>query len=230
MERSQKEIFKEKILLVYEHNKRSPLFVRTAYIEIEDNNVEKAIQILRAGLKIYPKYPTALFLLGKALAIMGLYDEAIENFQMASDLINSNDSLISYKSEVEKIKQQRTPFEFRRKTTLIEEPSLETEKFSVKEFYQQKEDNEIENTVDRSSEEKISRIAKKTAELNDYHFPEDNEENLIISETFAGILLSQERYDEAIFVYKELIRKNPDKSQFYIDKINRLSDKNNNQS
>jgi len=227
LDRNPKEIFEEKVLLVYEHDKRSPLFVRTAYIEIENNNVEKAITILHSGLKIYPNYPTALFLLGRALAIIGQYDEALETFQTASDLINSNDSLIYYKSEVERIKQQRTPFEFRRKTTLIEEPSIEEVKSGMKALHTQRDDSAIGDIIDKSSDEKISRIAKQTAELND-NLPQKNEESLIISDTFANILVSQERYDEAIHVYKELIRKNPDKSQLYIDKINTLSEKKNN--
>lgn len=222
MERSQKEIFKEKILLVYEHNKRSPLFVRTAYIEIEDNNVEKAIQILRAGLKIYPKYPTALFLLGKALAIMGLYDEAIENFQMASDLINSNDSLISYKSEVEKIKQQRTPFESKRRTTLIEEMPDEQKKENDHNYFQVNDKESDDDSKKELPDQKISIIAKHTSELTD-NFNDSVGNKLIISDTFANILIAQERYDEAVTVLKELISKNPGRTQEYVDRINSIS-------
>ena len=225
MERTPKEIFEEKVLLVYEHNKRSPLFVRAASLEIENNNVEKAINILRSGLKIYPNYSTALFILGKALAIIGKYNEALEHFQTASNLINSNDSMIYYKSELEKIKQARTPFEIKRKTTLIKETVLQEVKYDLQET-EELINQDIEKGIDKLPETKISRIAKQTSEL-DENSSLGIDENIIISDTFADILVSQERYDEAIYVYKELLKKYPTKNQIYLDRINTLSDKKN---
>ena len=71
MEKSSSQIFREKVKLIYEYNKESPLFVRAAYFEIQNNNFDDAIFILRQGLKLYPENPVAIFLLARANALMG---------------------------------------------------------------------------------------------------------------------------------------------------------------
>ncbi|HPI37162.1 MAG TPA: tetratricopeptide repeat protein [Ignavibacteriaceae bacterium] len=222
MERTQKIIFEEKISLIYEHNTRSPLFVRAANIQIENNNAGNAIHILKSGLELYPGYPTALFILGKALAVTGKYDEAVETFREACTLIDSNDSLVYYKSEVEKIKQQRSPFESKRRTTLIEEMPDEQKKESDRSYFRVNDKESDDDSKKELPDQKISIIAKHTSELTD-NFNDSVGDKLIISDTFANILIAQERYDEAVTVLKELMSKNPGRTQEYVDKINSIS-------
>jgi len=58
----------EKLALIYEFNNRSPLFAQVAAVEVEKNHIERALEILENGIKIFPDYPTPYFIQGKALA------------------------------------------------------------------------------------------------------------------------------------------------------------------
>jgi len=78
LNKSSAEAFNNKVSLIYEFDKTSPLFIRKAEVEIENNHIERAIEILNAGLKLYPDYIAAHLLLGKAWALTGHFDAALE--------------------------------------------------------------------------------------------------------------------------------------------------------
>ncbi len=232
MAKSPSEIFNEKVSLIYEYNKTSPLFVRAANTEIENNNVDKAIEILQSGIKNYPQYSAAYLLLGKSLALVGNYSQAIKTIKTGCDLIHSKKTYDYYVNEIESIRKQRSLFESSgRRAFFVEEneaadtqQDLFEEKSEVKTFQ--------ENTI--PVDERLGQIAKEIAsakiseaasnyEINNLKLEDFPEANMIVSETLAKIYLAQGELKEAIDVYKKLIKKNPEKIETYLKKIDDLN-------
>ncbi len=231
MTKSTKEIFNDKVSLIYEYNKRSPLFVRAANTEIENNNIEKAINILQNGLKLFPNYPAAYILLGKAFTLLGQYGSALKNFKIGSEHLNSKKTFDFYIKELENIKRQRSLFDNNTKNAfLFEEDEELQEEIPVANEYKTlpKTPGGLETI-----EQRLGEIAKKIAEAKIPDVIENTdvqeqrpakfaESNLIVSETLAKIYVNQGEYFEAMEVYKKLIKKNPQKSDYYSQKINEI--------
>ena len=230
MTKSTKEIFNDKVSLIYEYNKKSPLFVRAANTEIENNNVEKAISILRNGLKIFPNYSAAYLLLGKAYTLLGNYGQAFKNFKLGSDILNSKKTFDYYVKELENIKRQRTLFDNNTKNAfLFEEEDIETAEMPA--FTGKSPADDFETI-----EKRLGEIAKKISEAKIPEAAEEpgaapqksnnfRESNLIVSETLAKIYVNQGEYFEAMEVYKKLLKKNPQRSEYYSQKINEIKSK-----
>ena len=111
MNKTSTDILNEKVELIYEYDNSSPLFVRVANLEVERNNLERAIEILNKGLELYPTYPSGYMVLGKAFLLKGDYENANECFKTGSDLIQSPKSYGYYQNDLESIKKQRSPFQ-----------------------------------------------------------------------------------------------------------------------
>lgn len=206
--------------LIYEYNKNSPLFVSIASNQIEANNPDKAIEILDDGLKNYPEYPVAYFLLGKAFTIKGLYSQALKYVKRGSELIHSPKTYDYYLREIEAIKKQRSFFKATRWEDDIEvEPVTDS---AIKEI----EDSlktlpPITESIKKLNEEIME--AKETIQKakEDASPPAKSftASNMIVSETLAKIYINQGEFHEAIAVYEKLIMKNPDKQDYYEIKI-----------
>jgi len=98
--------FDSKVNLIYECDSKSPLFLRKAFLELENKNIQSAIDILTAGLAEYPAYPAVRFLLARAYMISGKYKEALEQIKAGSNLIRSKKTYEYYLSELNFFKQQ----------------------------------------------------------------------------------------------------------------------------
>lgn len=225
MIKTDKHSFEQKISLIYEYNKRSPLFARKASIEIENNNVESAIEILKNSFKEFPTYPVPFFILGKAYALLGKYLEAEESFRRGSELIQSPETFQHYLNEIENFKRNRLAFAMNTRAGLKEDevrpaiiPQLQIE--------EPQHDNQLEELAQRLSSAKIKRPSESDQDfrINLPDVPAADEIN-IASDTLASIYESQNQFDEAIKVYEKLIQKNPSKSDEYIMKIKVLSEK-----
>lgn len=227
------EIFKNKVSLIYEYNKRSPLFVRTANSEIENNNIEKAIEILTNGIKIFPRYAAAYLMLGKAYTLSGNYGQALKNIKIGSDLIYSPQTYKYYLKELENIKKQRSLFEGSTRNIFMPESELfETEEESS--LFGVKQDTGDKINKELNVDDRLGQLAK---EISHAKIPENNNkadkfedkplegfasENLIVSETLAKIYIAQGELKEAINVFKKLVYKNPDKKEYYLKRISEL--------
>lgn len=232
MEKSASQIFSDKVKLIYEYNKKSPLFVRAAYLEIENDNIDEAAFILREGLKTYPENPVAILLLARANALMGKKELAAKLIKKGSNLIHSDETYNFYMDELDTL-EKRTSV-----------PGLQREKIF---FNENAESNEAENfilpTIKENEEDKpeeigaienrLEQLAKTIAsaklpppgdEINieTRSLEKLSENNLIVSETLAKIYVSQGQYDEAIKVYANLIKLKPGKSDYYSDKIEEI--------
>lgn len=213
-------IFNQKVSLIYEYNKNSPLFVSIASNQIEANNPDKAIEILDDGLKNYPEYPVAYFLLGKAFTIKGLYSQALKYVKRGSELIHSPKTYDYYLREIEAIKKQRSFFKATRWEDDIEvepvtdsaikeiEDSLKTLPLITESIKKLNEEiMEAKETIQKAKEDASPPAKSFTAS------------NMIVSETLAKIYINQGEFHEAIAVYEKLIMKNPDKQDYYEIKI-----------
>ncbi len=116
MFKSSSEIFNEKVSLIYEYNKQTPLFVRMANIHLEKNNPQEALIILNAGLIHYPDHPVAIFLIAKAHTALGNYSQAIKFLKKGSELIHSPKTYEFYLREIEAIKKQKIFYDVDKKS------------------------------------------------------------------------------------------------------------------
>jgi len=233
LENTNDKIFSKKVSLIYEYNRNSPLFVKMADSKMEENNVEEAVEILKAGLTTYPEYPVAHLLLGKAFVKMGSYGKALESFKKGSDIIQSDETYSYYVNELEKVKKQRSLFEASRGNSFLNSsdnlqkaanvPDLFNEKSETK---QEKElaikiDERLEELADQISKVKLSAStgsARTHVDFKDLL----SQDNMIVSETLAKIYVAQNEYDEAIKVYEKLIKKEPSRYEHFTEKIKEI--------
>lgn len=236
------EIFNDKVSLIYEYDKSTPLFVRNANTEITKNNVDIAIDILINGIHKYPDYPTAYLVLGKAYTLKGEFKDSEEAYRKGSNLIYSDTTFDFYTKEIEAFKVEKALFKSDRGAAFLankditmenDEPALfkneniETDKTEIDNI-----EKEIGNTsnIEKEFEEKLDELANEIASSR---MPEidnsmiDNvstkefitEDTMIVSETLAKIYEAQSQFIEAIKVYEKLILKHPDKKEEYTNRI-----------
>ena len=236
LENPDNKIFGKKVNLIYEYNRNSPLFVKIANSQIEDNNVDEAIEILRAGLKTYPEYPVAHILLGKAFAMKGNFGEALECYKKGSNIIQSEETYNFYVNELEEMKKQRSLFEASRDNSFfnssknLNEPTnapdaviADSESKDEKELTVSIEER-LAQLADQISKVKLTVSARNPDKVSDF---KDilSQDNMIVSETLAKIYVAQNEYDEAIKVYEKLIKKEPSKYEHYTEKIKEIRSK-----
>lgn len=229
--KSPAEIFSEKVSLIFEYNKKSPLFLRMANTEIENNNVDKSIEILQDGIKNYPQYAAAHLLLGKANSLIGNYSIALKSIKTGSDLIHSQRTFDYYFKEIENIKKQRSLFESNTKSAfMIEEDEREENQPDL--FIEKEEQDEyIEKAI--PVEDRLDQLARdisfaklpealESSPSIEYRAEDFSGTSMIVSETLAKIFVAQGELKEAIEVYKKLIKKNPHNIESYLKKIEEL--------
>jgi tetratricopeptide (TPR) repeat protein len=233
--KSAAETFNNKVSLIYEFNKKSPLFIRKADEEIRNNQIERAIEILLAGLKVYPDYAAAHFILGRAYSLLGQFNQALKSIKTGSVLINSTNTYDYYLKEIDAARKQRSLFDSTTRNSFffpeIESPQPLTFQENKKEKEKILPEN-LNNQVD-DIDDRLEEIARDIshAKLNespsniDYELSNVSnfvEQNMFVSETLAKIYITQGELKEAIDVYQKLIKKTPSKKEYYLQKISEL--------
>lgn len=216
MFKSSSEIFNEKVSLIYEYNKQTPLFVRMANIHLEKNNPQEALIILNAGLIHYPDHPVAIFLIAKAHTALGNYSQAIKFLKKGSELIHSPKTYEFYLREIEAIKKQKIFYDVDR--TSGNETSLSEKEKDLTSVFLTDTVKKIAEEL-KAAEEVLINPDKENFESQTFN-PIDN--SLILSETLAKIYINQREYQEAIRIYEKLKIKIPEKSHYFDSKIDEL--------
>ena len=220
------DLYKNKIKLIYEYNRKSPLFVRIANWELENNNYETAIKILEDGLREYEDFPTPYFILGKAYCGIGEFGKALKCYKKGSELIHSRETYHFYLRELESLKKLKTP------------PSLRTLKLTEKKKEKtitKRSSSEFEDNLDELAE-KISRARIPPVQTSfspdkegkgfSQYVPDDNSDStMIVSETLAKIYVAQGEVQEAISVYEKLSKRDPSREDYFTQKIAELKSK-----
>jgi len=242
LNKSAAEVFNNKVSLIYEYNKKSPLFIRKAQAEMENNHIERAIEILNAGLKLYPGFAAAHLLLGKAWALTGHFDEALKFINSGCANLHSPRSYEYYLKEIESAKKQRSLFDSSNRTSFFDviDANEQPEKFTPTEY----KIREIEETKEKLPEvlppinvdDNLAEIAKKISSVRmkepDEDFKYDTasktevgDSSMIVSETLAKIYLTQGEFNEALSIYRKLLVKNPSKQEYYQQKMSEIQSK-----
>ncbi len=230
MAKSTSEIFNDKVRLIYEYNNQSPLFVKVANTEIENNNIDSAIEILNKGIQVYPQYATAFFLLGKAFMLAGNYSSALKQIKKGSDLIRSKKTYDFYFKELENNKKQRSVFQSSSRNFFVPEKEnsadkQEGESYSFKNHSDENEKQSVDDRLGQIAKEISNAKIPEAAGIAE--FQEDllagANGNMIVSETLAKIYAAQGELKEAIEVYKKLIKKDSSKEKYYLGKISELN-------
>ncbi len=216
MFKSSSEIFNEKVSLIYEYNKQTPLFVRMANIHLEKNNPQEALIILNAGLIHFPDHPVAIFLIAKAHTALGNYSQAIKFLKKGSELIHSPKSYEFYFREIEAIKKQQILYDLG-KTSDEKSTQPANEKDLTAIFLTDKVKKIAEEL--KEAEEVLIKSDKENFEITNFNLVDDS---LILSETLAKIYVNQREYQEAIRIYEKLKIKIPEKSHYFDSKIDEL--------
>jgi tetratricopeptide (TPR) repeat protein len=219
------EAFNQKVSLIYEYNNQSPLFARLAGIEIEKNNLDNAVNILSEGLKIYPEFSLAYFLLGKVQTLKGNYSQALSYIKKGSELIHSPKSFEFYLNEIDTLKKQRSFFNISRWAEFANETISSKEKSTSSKNIDEKSGGTIEETLTKLTKEiegATESIREAKSKIEESRYKKDLNKDLIISETLANIYANQNELQEAISVYKKLLKKNPEKENYFNSKIEEL--------
>jgi len=201
--------------------------------QIEENNVDEAIEILGAGLKTYPEHPVAHLLLGKAFAMMGNYGKALEYFKKGSDIIQSEETYNYYVNELEKVKKQRSLFEASRANSFFNSSKNLQKATNVPDLFIAKSEAIAEKEVAVSIDERLAQLAEQISKVKLSASTESttthtdftdilSQDNMIVSETLAKIYVAQNEYDEAIKVYEKLINKEPSRYEHFTGKIKEI--------
>lgn len=226
MNQKLKEDLPDKISLIYEFNKNSPLFAREANQQLNKGNVDKATNILFEGIKDFSNYPTAHLILSKAYAYSGEKEKAEEEIKIFSSIINDKESEEYYLQQIERILNEAETFsESRRAAFLPENFKFQDDAKDI--VPEEKEEfDELANLADELSKAKVVQIEK-----------EDDQVDLtpnsgfvftgkpIISETLAGIYLAQGNLIDAKSLYEKLIEKEPEKAEHFKNKIAEIDKK-----
>lgn len=214
MKYNSKDFTADKIKLIYEFNPQSPLFARVASYIIEEGSIAEAINILEKGLKLYPNYPSAYFVLALANAYSGNEDEAKKNVHLGNSFINSEETKNFYIKKIDEIILERNSLkEIKRPAFLDEETKNKEPEDSI--------ENRLDILAEQLSKARITYVPDSNQQT-ELEIPEYSGKK-IISETLAKIYESQKNYKEAIAIYKELIKINPNKSDYYNAKISEIS-------
>lgn len=175
------EIFNDKVSLIYEYDKSSPLFVRKANSEITKNNVDEAIDILLNGIRNYSDYPTAYIILGKAYTLKGLFKDAEEAYKKGSALIYSDSTYDFYMKEIEYSKTDKLIFNSDRGSAFLMSNNNLNENYQFTEIgdYNESITNESNNIIiDKFDEEKVNKDKLKNEHKDTTNSDNIFEENL----------------------------------------------------
>ena len=207
--------------LIYERDSNSPLFLRTAYYYLQISDPQTALSILEKGLKIFPDHPLAFILMGKVYVKLGDLEIAEFFFKKSSELLNTNHPFTFYKKEFKLPDKQTSPFDSSRGSIFINssgEDILKDETIPGKTI-------SVEDRLSQIAEELIN---TRIVQTDDISFREPNQreylpdKSRLASETLANIYLSQGQKSEAIKVYESLFQRNPEKKEYYLEKIREL--------
>ncbi|HEX3073641.1 MAG TPA: hypothetical protein VHP30_08510 [Ignavibacteriales bacterium] len=234
MQKTAAELYKEKSLLICEFNNNSPLFARAADAEIEKNNLEGACRMLADGIKKFPHYSAAYYVLGKALILLDDAETAEKAFRKASELSPFKSAYNYYINliEISGAKSSKPAYNISAfiQDTIV--PLLDIEIFkeefeskpAVKPGPESSGAKPIEDRLDELAEQlQNAKIPAPEPEFEEDAEEDDFErESEVASETLAKIFLAQANYKEAIKIYGKLKTQQPGKAAYFQSKIDEI--------
>ena len=220
-------------------NPLSPEFVKLSNYYLINGSVNEAIELLKAGMKIYPEYVTAKLLLGKCYLANRYYFDAKKIFEQILDEYPG----MSIAKKFLEVSLELTRNEVSRKLEQDIIPKLEFKapefndyEFNYNLFPSYELTDVAEGNVNTNSFESSNEFLefKKILE-SPYFFKKDNVkptlqkkrlrnkfEVNIITETLADIFAKQGNYFDAIEAYTYLLKIKQDRKEAIENKINEV--------
>jgi tetratricopeptide (TPR) repeat protein len=224
-------LLKEKLALIYEYNKKSLMFIRAADIQISNNNLQIALDILSDGLKLYPDYPTAYLLLGKILVLQGEYTKAEKAFTKGAEILNNKSTLDYYINDMEKLRSGDSHFTVSRRVSfasdelneLIDENNVNIDEF-ISGSKPKNKNREFEDRLDDLAKEisGIKIIVDENLPVSEKPAGTIYQDQEIVTETMANIYLSQRKFREAVNIFEKLKIKLPSRNDYFQKKIDEV--------
>jgi len=230
---------------------RSPLFARLAQGYLDSGKVNDALSLCTAGVKEYPDYTTARLLLGRCYIALKKFPDAKKELQRVLDLLPTCKRAEALLQEIAALEEKPvvkppTPSPRRERKKSIGDvipgaeaivsppsstkPTRAPRQVPVEEPRQTigeeiKGDVELEKLIKSLEGAKIPRLSEADMLEPLEEIEEEKTPPAIISETLAGILEKQERYEEAIAAYRVLMQKTPQEKDRFKKKIQKLEQK-----
>lgn len=221
-------------------NPFSPDFAKLANYYLVIGNNKEAIELLQAGLKIYPQYTTAKLLLGKAFLSSRYYVNAKQVF----DKLLEENPFIAIARKYLDIINDLTKSEVSRSydDDIIPKLDFKAPAFNESDFnFNMFPDYEIEDLISdkidlNDIEEKNEYLDFKKIYQTPYYFKKEGNskktlekkrlknkfELKIVTETLADIFAKQGNYFDAIEAYTYLLKVKPERKEVLESKINEV--------
>jgi tetratricopeptide (TPR) repeat protein len=206
-------------------NAKSPSFARLASYYLGEGQHQKALEICQEGLKHFPEYATAHFVLGKCYEAMGRNIEAMLEYRRT---LKAMPDSLAVQSSLRRVEQQEQ--EAYRAFSEERSRKLQERTAAVSfESYANDAVDKKESTADfllRRLQE-----VKKTAPRTPFEQRRSEESggpavapSKIVTATLAEIYATQGEYGEAIEAYKKLITQRPIEAERYAKRIAQLEE------
>lgn len=186
----------------------NPFFAIDAELLLKSKLFDKAISICKNGLAHYPLYFSGWKLLIEIYKSAGNIDEAITTADYALTIFPNNSVLKKIKNELQNAFNHIT----------FNNIDIQNEKILG-------ENHEYSESRTNNFKNNLHEIAKKLDEVSSPATSSEvkignlNFQSGIITETIAKIYISQGAFSEAISAYRQLIKNNPSKENYYLSKI-----------
>lgn len=206
-------------------NRNSPSFARLAFYQLQEGNVQRAVDLCVEGLKLYPNYATAHLVLGKCYEAMGRNVEAMLAYRRVARALPDNPTVQKLLKNVESREQAafKAFAEERARKLKDRKDSITVEQYTAEEA------TEKESTVDFLL--KRLQDVKRSARSPE---PEDRRQEeaqpapaagpKIVTATLAEIYANQGEYKEAIEAYRKLLSQRPVDAERYAKRIVQLEE------
>lgn len=214
-----------KFALIYEFNNSSPLFARVAADLIDNNKLDRAIEILENGIKLYPNYPTAYFIYAKALALTGNIDNAKQMVEAGADILEDDETKNYYLNLISETAERANEFTESKRVNFFDENSEENhqEKSEVfednlTELASKLDDAKIELPPEDNHVTEIAEIEQEDTVENE-EFDISSLDDGLVSQTLADIFIAQGNLKAAKAIFQKLLETEPEKEEIYLAKI-----------
>jgi tetratricopeptide (TPR) repeat protein len=207
------------------------MFIHAADIQISNNNLQIALDILSDGLKLYPDYPTAYLLLGKILVLQGEYTKAEKAFTKGAEILNNKSTLDYYINDMEKLRSGDSHFSVSRRVSfasdelneLIEENNVNIDEF-ISGSKPKNKNREFEDRLDDLAKEisGIKIVVDDNLPVSEKPASTKYQDQEIVTETMANIYLSQRKFREAVNIFEKLKIKLPSRNDYFQKKIDEV--------
>lgn len=201
----------------------APSFAREAAQHMQDDNIQRALELCMRGTKEYPRYATGYFILGRCYEALNRTVDALVEYNNALAILPDSATLLSFVQRAEETRQREFEkyAEEQKKRGGNAAPPLTLEEFLGEErvkivalptqpaSHKQSEETALEHLAKKLKN--VQRIKPNPdIEPSHVHTDDDGARVAFATATMADILVSKGQYAEAMKIFKELLTKNPD--------------------